>query len=86
MKSQTLGKNISEVEVQNISSHGIWLYAVGKEYFLPFNNYPWFKNAKINDIYDVELLHEHHLHWPALDVDLELESLETPEKYPLTYK
>jgi len=86
MKSQTLGKNISEVEVQNISSHGIWLYAVGKEYFLPFNNYPWFKNAKINDIYDVELLHDHHLPWPALDVDLELESLETPEKYPLTYK
>lgn len=80
------GKNISEVEIQNISSHGIWLYVQGKEFFLPFGEYPWFKNATIADIHFVELLGPHHLHWPALDVDIELESLEQPEKYPLVYK
>ncbi|WP_420886735.1 DUF2442 domain-containing protein [Candidatus Kuenenia stuttgartensis] len=27
-----------------------------------------------------------HLHWPDLDIDLEIDSLENPEKYPLVYK
>jgi len=41
--------------------------------------------AKISDIYNVELLHGIHLRWPALDVDLNLGALENPEKYPLIY-
>ena len=86
MRSQKAGKNISEVEIQNISPNGIWLYALEKEYFLPYDEYPWFKNAKVSEIYDMELLHGHHLHWPKLDIDLELEALEEPENYPLRYK
>lgn len=43
-------------------------------------------NAKLGDIYNLKLLHGSHLHWPALDVDLELASLQDPEKYPLIYK
>ena len=86
MKSQGLGKNISEVEVQNVSPNGVWLYALGREYFLSYDDYPWFKDAKVSEIYDLELLRGHHLHWPKLDVDLELESLEKPEGYPLVYK
>lgn len=86
MKLQKLGKNILEVEVLNISKHGIWLYVKGKEYFLPYQEYPWFKEAKVSEIYNLELLHGFHLYWPDLDVDLELESLEHPEKYPLVYK
>ncbi|MDO8526410.1 MAG: DUF2442 domain-containing protein [Deltaproteobacteria bacterium] len=86
MKSEPHGKNISEIEILNISSSGIWIYVNDKEYFLSFKEYPWFKNAKISDIYHVELLHSQHLHWPNLDIDLELESLEQPEKYPLVYK
>lgn len=86
MRSATPGKNISEIEVSNISKHGIWLYINGKEYFLSYDKYPWFKYAKIIEIYDVQLLHQSHLYWPKLDVDLELTSLENPEKYPLMYK
>jgi len=86
MKSVKLGKNISVVEVQQISPQGIWLYACEKEYFLPYQDYPWFKEAKVSDIYNVEILNGGHLHWPTLDVDLELEALEEPEKYPLIYK
>ena len=33
-----------------------------------------------------KLLHDHHLHWPELDVDLEIEVLEHPEQYPLRSK
>ena len=50
---------------------------------MPYEDFPWFGEAKVKDILDVKLLHGHHLHWPALDVDLELECLEDPSKYPL---
>lgn len=86
MKSLKLGENISEIEVTNISRHGFWLFVSGKEYFLSFEHYPWFKEAKINDILNVRLMHKNHLYWKSLDVDLELNSLENPEKYPLIYK
>jgi hypothetical protein len=85
MKSSALGKNTSPVEVQEISHHGIWIYVKDWEYFLPYKDYPWFKEAKISEVCNVQLLHGMHLHWPDLDVDLELESLQHPEKYPLIY-
>jgi len=53
---------------------------------LSHEEYPWFKNSKIAEIQNVELNHGNQLHWPDLDVDLELESLEDPEKYPLKYQ
>jgi hypothetical protein len=70
----------------NISKHGIWLYVKDKEYFLPYKAYPWFKEAKVSEIHNIELIHGFHLYWPDLDVDLELECLEHPEKYPLVYR
>ncbi len=86
MKSLQPGKNTSKAEITNISEHGFWILLKGTEYFLPFEKYPWFKNASISSITNLELVHNHHLYWPKLDVDLTTEILETPEKYPLTYK
>lgn len=83
MKSRLAGESISEIEALNISRHGFWLLVRGKEYFLPFEHFPWFKDASISSILNVELPRPHHLYWPDLDVDLELESIESPEKYPL---
>ena len=85
MKSNKLGKNISEIEIHT-SPFGMWLLVCDTEYFLSYKNYPWFKEAKISDIYNVKLLHGAHLHWPTLDIDLDLDALESPEKYPLTYR
>lgn len=86
MRSSALGKNTLPAEVQDISRNGIWLLIRGKEYFLAYADYPWFKEAKLAAIYNLKLLHGTHLHWPDLDVDLELESLKQPGKYPLVYK
>lgn len=80
------GRNTSKVEILNISQGGIWLFVQSKEFFLSYENFPWFKNARVSEIYDVKLHHAHHLRWPLLDVDLELESLIYPERYPLKYK
>jgi len=85
MRSSVRGKNTSEAEVTNIDARGIWLLVQDKEYFLPYEEYPWFRDARIRDILNVTLVHEDHLHWPALDVDLSIESLERPESFPLTY-
>ena len=86
MKSAKHGKNTSEVEVQGVSGFGVWIFVHEKEYFLPYKEFPWFKDAKIAEIMNVRIINRGHLEWPDLDVDLELESLENPEKYPLKYR
>ena len=83
MISKTLGKDISEIEVTNISSHGFWIFISEKEYFLSYDQYPWFRHATLDAVFGVELLHGRHLYWAELDVDLELDSLSHPERYPL---
>ena len=82
MKSLKHGKNIS-VSVENITPAGIWLLVKGREYFLGYHEYPYFKDQTLNSIQNVRLLHGYHLYWPDLDVDLEIDNLENPEKYPL---
>lgn len=86
MKSKKHGKNTSKVEVLNISQGGLWLLVNKKEYFLSYKEHPWFKDARVSEIYNVMLLHSCHLHWKDLDVDLELEALENPRDYPLKYR
>jgi hypothetical protein len=86
MKSKTAGKSTSQAEVTNISPFGIWLIVKNTEYFLPYTQYPWFKEAKVSDILDLKLLHGSHLFWPTLDIDLEEKSFNNLEKYSLIYR
>lgn len=76
------GKNIS-VSVENITPQGVWIYVKGKEYFLDYGNYPYFRNQTVKALQNVKLLHGYHLYWPSIDVDLEIDNLKNPEKYPL---
>ena len=59
-----------ETEVTNISSHGLWILSNDKEFFLSYENFPWFKDKTINDITKVETFGQGHLYWENLDVDL----------------
>jgi uncharacterized protein DUF2442 len=77
------GTNTSPAEVTNISQHGFWLLIDDRELFLPFDEFPWFKTAIVEAILNVERPQPHHLYWPDLDVDLTIDSIEHPEKYPL---
>jgi len=85
MKSSKLGADIS-VSVENITPFGIWLFIKEKEFFLSYKDYPYFKDKTLNSIQNVQLLHGFHIYWPELDVDLEIDNLENPEKYPLKFK
>ena len=83
MKSVMPGTSTSPVEVTNISGHGFWLLLGDEELFLPFAEFPWFREATVGKILSVELPSEDHLYWPELDVDLSVESIRHPEGFPL---
>jgi len=74
------------VSVENITPFGIWLFVKGREYFLSYKDYPYFRDQTLKSIQAVQLLHGYHLHWPELDLDLEIDNLENPGKYPLKWK
>jgi len=86
MKSQPHGGNTSEIEVTNISRHGVWLWLAGRELFVSFSEFPWFADASVAKLSNVEWPGEDHLYWPGLDVDLSVRSIEHPEELPLKYR
>ena len=86
MKSQVLGKNISSTEITNISNHGVWLLTGDKEFFLSYDDFPWFKDAYVGNIINIEEPSPGHFYWPDLDVDLGIDSIEHPERFPLKAK
>ena len=88
MSSSKLGtrtKVKNDASVEDITLHGIWINVAGTEYFLDFENFPWFREATVGQIHNMEFTDGFHLHWPQLDVDLHLDSLTHLEKYPLIF-
>ncbi len=77
------GTNTSAVEVTQVSRHGFWLLLGGEELLLPFVDFPWFKQATIEQMTDVEWPSPDHLYWPQLDIDLAVESIRHPQRFPL---
>lgn len=77
-----LGTPTSTVEVSHISAHGIWILLDEEELFLPYQQFPWFRNARVADILALECRGE-HLYWPQLDVDLTPDIIRHPDRYPL---
>ncbi len=75
--------NTSTVELSNVSAHGLWLLIDERELYLPFDQFPWFRDATIAQLARIDRPAPDHLRWPDLDVDLSLASIEHPERYPL---
>ena len=76
----------TKTEVTNISPFGIWILTNDKEYFINYKDYPVFETATVKQIADVTTDFAGNLHWEELDADIELESLENPDNYPLIYR
>jgi hypothetical protein len=74
------------VEVTNVSRHGLWVLVGDEELFLPFEHFPWFRDASIEKISVVDRQTPDHLYWPLLDIDLSVESIRTPNAFPLVAK
>jgi hypothetical protein len=83
MKSEKLGSSTSVPEVTNVSQHGFWVLLDEREIFVSFRQFPWFADATIAELSNLERPVPHHLYWPALDIDLHLDSIENPDSFPL---
>jgi len=70
-------------EGKTISRHGLWLLLDDEELLVPFEQFPWFRTATVEQITTVERPTPDHLRWPLLDVDLSVESIRAPERFPL---
>jgi len=86
MNLQPHGNNILVNEVTNITKFGFWVLINNKEYFVPFNDYPVFKQASVEQIINFEMLSPQQLYWKNLDCDIKLSALENPQQYPLVFK
>lgn len=86
MSSKPPGESTSAIEVTNISQHGIWILASGTEYFMSYDDFPWFKDVPVGKILNIEEPSPGHFYWPDLDVDLGVESIEHPNRFPLKAK
>ena len=77
------GTITSAAEVTHVSKHGFWLLIGNEELLLPFEKFPWFKQAIIEQLSTVEWPTADHLYWPLLDVDLSVRSIRSPDDFPL---
>jgi hypothetical protein len=88
MSAKKRGKNFSlkknRPEILNMSPFGMWVLVNEKEYFIDYSRYPWFKEANMQEIGNVEIIgFNSGLYWPDLDIDVAVEALEHPEQFPL---
>ena len=77
------GNNTSAIEVTNISAHGVWVLVRDKELFMSYEDFPWFKDQTVKSITNVVEQSRDHFYWPDLDVDLNIDIIESPERFPL---
>ena len=77
---------VVRTEITNISNHGIWLLSNDRELFLSYDDFPWFKDVSVGKILKVEEPTSGHFYWPDLDIDIGIETIEDPEKFPLKSK
>lgn len=66
-----------------INAEGIMLSVLGHDYFLSYNRIPWMQDAPIRSVLNVQMSGPDAIEWPDLNVDLEIECLQHPERYPL---
>ncbi|MEO6065165.1 MAG: DUF2442 domain-containing protein [Lysobacterales bacterium] len=77
------GANTLAAEVTHVSRSGLWILLEDEELHLPFEQFPWFRSATIDQVSHVERPTANHLYWPDLDIDLSVESIRSPAAFPL---
>ena len=85
-KNSNKNTESSLVKILSINPEGIYLSVAGKDYFISYKRVPWFWNARVNEIMNVSMMGRMGIRWEDLNVDLEIDSLEHPEKYPHVIK
>ena len=77
------GTSTLAAEISHVSRHGLWVLLDTEELFLPFDHFPWFRHATIDQISAVVRPTADHLYWEQLDIDLSVQSIRDPAAFPL---
>jgi hypothetical protein len=68
------------VRVTGLTADNLNILVNGKTYVLPFDRFKWFRFCTIEELLNVERQGAAVV-WPAVDIGMELEAIEHPEKY-----
>ena len=71
--------------ISSIQQDGFQLLTEEGECFVLFERYPAFRKAKVDQIFHIEQ-DDDAFYWPDLDIDIELDALMHPERYPLIFR
>lgn len=66
-----------------IDAQGMMQSVLGPDSFVSYNRVPRLRDARVSSALNVRMAGPNAIEWPELDVDLEIESLKHPERYPL---
>lgn len=86
MDSLKSGIGTSVCNIAGMNDLGLWVLVEETEYFVPFPDYPGFKESSAGQILNVKFLRPSHLHWDEIDMDIELQTLVQPESFPMIFK
>lgn len=78
--------NAISASVLMINNQGVMISVEGNDYFLSYNRVPWMKDATVRNILNIKMSGKNAIEWPDLDIDLEIDSLKHPERYPLVMR
>ena len=78
--------NAISASVLMINNQGVMISVEGNDYFLSYNRVPWLKDATVRNILNIKMSGKNAIEWPDLDIDLEIDSLKHPERYPLVMR
>lgn len=83
MRSLRNGRTTHPVSVGAMSPRGFWLVLGERKLFLSFAQFPWFREFTLRELTGVRRPSPQHLRWPEFDIDLDVDAIEHPERYPL---
>ena len=78
--------NAISASILMINNQGIMISVEDNDYFLSYNRVPWLKDATVRNILNIKMSGKNAVEWPDLDIDLEIDSLKHPERYPLVMR
>jgi hypothetical protein len=83
MRSLQNGRTTHPVSIGDMSPRGFYLLLGKRKLFLSFAQFPWFREFTLRELTGVRRPSPQHLRWPEFDIDLDVDAIEHPERYPL---
>jgi hypothetical protein len=79
------GRPIAAPKFAELTEAGFWLVLDECRILVDFREFPWFRGRSREELQNVERPFADELRWPELDVDLAVDSLLHPKRYPLRF-